>query len=172
QLRDTLHHTLPRHLVPHAIIALPHFPLTRNGKIDRNALPAPDPTTVRSAPPGDAVQRQLAGIWATVLGTPVAGIGVRDDFFAVGGHSLLATQVTAQAGAAFEVDLPVAALFRDPTIAGLADELRRVERRPGWVDTVAGLREAVAALTEDQARRALAAATRPGPPYDETGAPR
>ncbi|MDT0533369.1 amino acid adenylation domain-containing protein, partial [Micromonospora sp. DSM 115977] len=41
QLRDTLHHTLPRHLVPHAIIALPHFPLTRNGKIDRNALPAP-----------------------------------------------------------------------------------------------------------------------------------
>ncbi|MEU7934705.1 non-ribosomal peptide synthetase, partial [Micromonospora echinofusca] len=170
-LRDTLHHTLPRHLVPHAILALPHLPLTRNGKIDRNALPTPD-TTNRSRPPGDAVQRQLAGIWATVLGVPVAGLGVDDDFFAVGGHSLLATQVTAQAGAAFEVDLPVAALFRDPTIAGLAGELRRVERRPGWVDTVAGLREAVAALTEDQARRALAAATRPEQPYDQTGAPR
>ncbi|MER6758121.1 phosphopantetheine-binding protein, partial [Micromonospora echinofusca] len=156
---------------PHAILALPHLPLTRNGKIDRNALPTPD-TTSRSRPPGDAVQRQLAGIWATVLGVPVAGLGVDDDFFAVGGHSLLATQVTAQAGAAFEVDLPVAALFRDPTIAGLAGELRRVERRPGWVDTVAGLREAVAALTEDQARRALAAATRPEQPYDQTGAPR
>ncbi|MEU6076192.1 phosphopantetheine-binding protein, partial [Micromonospora sp. NPDC047074] len=157
--------------VPHSIIALPHFPLTRNGKIDRTALPTPD-TTTHSAPPADTVQRQLAEIWATVLGTTGAGIGVHDDFFALGGHSLLATQVTAQAGAAFEVELPVAALFRDPTIAGLAGELRRVERRPGWVDSVAVLREAVAALTEDEARRALAAASRPDQPYDRTGAPR
>src|SRR5262249_54239381 len=72
--------------------------------------------------PRDAVEETLAGIYAEVLRVPQ--VGVHDDFFVLGGHSLRATQVAARVRATLEVELPVRAVFEEPTVAGLADRVR------------------------------------------------
>ncbi|WP_203854857.1 non-ribosomal peptide synthetase, partial [Dactylosporangium siamense] len=112
---------LPEYMVPSVFVSLPALPLSANGKVDRAALPAPDlsrPADAFVAPEGP-VQEVLAGIWAEVLG--VERVGVHDNFFALGGHSLLATRVVSRVRLAFEVELPVAALFDTPTVAELAE---------------------------------------------------
>jgi amino acid adenylation domain-containing protein len=120
-LQAFLQQRLPGYLVPDAIVMLDALPLTPNGKLDRGALPAPDderPTRGGYLPPRTPVEELLAGIWATVLQLERVGIG--DNFFAIGGHSLLATQVVSRIRAAMGVELPLRALFEDPTIGGLA----------------------------------------------------
>ncbi|MEA2693984.1 MAG: hypothetical protein QOJ16_3371, partial [Acidobacteriota bacterium] len=115
---------LPAFLVPSVILTLPELPLSAHGKIDRRALPPP--ALAPSAGDGAArteLEALLAGIFAAVLGVPAVGRG--DDFFALGGHSLLATQVLARARRACGVELPLAALFETPTVAGLAARLER-----------------------------------------------
>src|ERR1044071_3529467 len=74
--------------------------------------------------PAGPVQELLAGIWTELLGTDrklgTDRIGAYDNFFALGGHSLLATQVVSRVRVVFDVEVPVAAVFDTPTIAGLA----------------------------------------------------
>jgi amino acid adenylation domain-containing protein len=124
ELREHLGTTLPQYMVPSAFVPLDALPLTENGKLDRRALPAPDPASQveqRYVEPDTGVQRAIARIWAEVLG--VDRVGIDDDFFALGGHSLLATQVVAKlrtvtAGTAAQVG--VMDLFQHPTVRGLA----------------------------------------------------
>ncbi|MFG1690528.1 condensation domain-containing protein, partial [Nonomuraea sp. NPDC049269] len=89
---------------------------------DRAALPVPDGSRPDLAdsyqPPTTPTEQLLAGIWADLLG--VDQVGVRDNFFDLGGHSLLATQVVSRVRAVLGVDLPLAVLFDQPTVAGLA----------------------------------------------------
>ena len=73
-------------------------------------------------PPGDEVEAALARIWEELFG--IERIGAEDDFLALGGHSLLAIQVTTQIRNTLGVDLPVSALFEQPTVALLARRLR------------------------------------------------
>jgi acyl carrier protein len=68
--------------------------------------------------PSTPAQELLAGIWATVLG--LDQVGAEDSFFELGGHSLLATQVTSRVRAVFGVEIDLADLFDQPTVAGLA----------------------------------------------------
>jgi acyl transferase domain-containing protein len=74
--------------------------------------------------PSDDVERIVAGIWEKMLG--IGRISVKDDFFKLGGHSLLATQLIAELRKATETEVAVAALFKDPTIAGLSEEVRKL----------------------------------------------
>ena len=69
-------------------------------------------------PPTTVAEEILVEVWRELLG--IGGIGVRDDFFHLGGHSLLGMQVVSRIRDAFQVDLPLAAIFQAPTIAGLA----------------------------------------------------
>jgi len=118
-LRAALADSLPDYMIPSAFVTLAAFPLTTNGKLDRNALPAPDPAASETAyeAPATETERQIAVIWAEILGrTP---IGRHDDFFALGGHSLLAMRVAVklrQAG----LPLDVRRLFSHSTPARLA----------------------------------------------------
>ena len=66
--------------------------------------------------------RRLAGIWQQVL--QVHRIGAHDNFFDLGGHSLMATQVISRIREAFDAEVPLIALFENPTIAGLAAVIR------------------------------------------------
>ncbi|GAA2061956.1 non-ribosomal peptide synthase/polyketide synthase [Catenulispora yoronensis] len=121
-LRSFSRDRLPEHLIPAVFVEIAAIPLTRNGKVDRGALPVPDGVRPDAATGFVAARTPteeiLAGVWADVLG--VDRVGVADDFFELGGHSLLATRVMSRIRAVFEAEIPLAALFDEPTVAGLA----------------------------------------------------
>ncbi|MDH3283889.1 MAG: amino acid adenylation domain-containing protein, partial [Acidobacteriota bacterium] len=123
ELRDFLKTKLPDHMIPQAFVTLDAMPLTKNGKIDRAALPAPDADRpdVEEAfvAPRNETEQTLAEIWEGVLGS--SPIGVRDDFFELGGHSMIAVQLFSRIVDAFKVDLPLDTLFQSPTIESLAE---------------------------------------------------
>jgi amino acid adenylation domain-containing protein len=136
-LRRSLQLSLPEYMVPSTIVALEALPLTANGKLDRGALPAASGGPAagesdRGDRPRGPVEEGVASIWGELLGRE--RIGVRDDFFQLGGHSLLATRALSRLRRTFGVELPLEALFEDPTVAGIA---ARVEERMRSGDAVA-----------------------------------
>jgi acyl carrier protein len=136
ELRRHLGAMLPEYMIPAHLVALAALPRTPNGKVDRRSLPAPEAGQVTSGvafeSPRTATEHALAQIWAEVLGVPQ--VGVHDDFFELGGHSLLATQVMARVRDAFQVELPLRALFEAPTVEGL--EIVIAQRRATQSDRV------------------------------------
>jgi acyl carrier protein len=122
ELAGYLRERLPEYMMPSAFVTLDSLPLTSSGKVDRRALPAPDPFGFRAenayAEPRTPVEERLVEIWEEVLG--LERVGVHDDFFELGGHSLLATRVVSRLNRHFGVELPLRVLFEDPTIEGLA----------------------------------------------------
>jgi amino acid adenylation domain-containing protein len=124
-LRSFLKQKLPEPLVPFAFVTLDAFPLMPNGKVDRSALPAPDWTQpVREevfVAPRTVTERQLAVIWAEVLG--VAPVGAHDDFFVLGGHSLSATLVLVRIRERCGVELSHRTIFETPILSALATQI-------------------------------------------------
>ena len=111
---------LPPAMIPSSFVVLGNLPLMPNGKVDRQALPAPR----RNVPgkqfvgPNNACESQLLEIWQAVLGK--RGFGVADNFFDLGGHSLLAAKVLLRIEQRFERKLSLANVFQAPTIQQLA----------------------------------------------------
>ncbi len=130
ELRRHLETKLPSFMIPSAFVVLPSFPLTSNGKVDRQSLPEPEwgraEAEVDSKAPCTPVEEMLAGIFAEVLG--LSRVGVRESFFDLGGHSLLATQVVSRIRAAFGIELPLRVLFEAPTVEGLAPAVEAAMR--------------------------------------------
>ena len=113
-------------MLPASIVWLQSLPLNASGKIDRRALPV---VAVSGAPragvqvaPRDMLEQVLVRIWGNLLKIPE--VGVFDHFFESGGHSLLAAQLVDDIERETGVAIPLAALFADDTIAGLARVLR------------------------------------------------
>jgi acyl carrier protein len=128
ELRSFLRQKLPEYMVPSSFVTVAALPLLPSGKIDRNALPAPDEDKAELSTfvaPRTAVEELLVEIWAEVL--KVEKVGVSDNFFELGGHSLLATQVISRLHKTFDLSLPLQSLFENPTIEGLARIIRTTE---------------------------------------------
>ncbi|KPQ36010.1 MAG: putative non-ribosomal peptide synthetase module [Phormidium sp. OSCR] len=124
-LRQFLTDKLPYYMIPQAFVAIPEFPLTPNGKIDRQALSqfehSPQITATYQAPEND-LEQQLVDIWQTWL--KQERIGRQDNFFDLGGNSLLAIGLCRDIETALNRSIPISALFQHPTIQDFAKLLQ------------------------------------------------
>ncbi|WP_455827934.1 non-ribosomal peptide synthase/polyketide synthase [Pseudomonas kilonensis] len=123
QLKVTLRDQLPDYMVPAHLIFLDRMPLNPNGKLDRQALPEPDASSVQEVwlEPVTPVQQQVAAIWADILG--VERVGLAHHFFELGGHSLLAMQVVSRIRHALGLEVPLKTLFEQPRLEGFVAAL-------------------------------------------------
>ncbi|MBD2521400.1 non-ribosomal peptide synthase/polyketide synthase [Nostoc sp. FACHB-133] len=129
-LRSFLKEKLPEYMIPSAIVILESLPLTSNGKIDRRALPAPEPSNKLSdkyVAPSTPLEEILALIWQEVL--KIELVGRHDNFFTLGGHSLLATQLVSRVRSSLKLELPLRSLFAAPTIAELAPLIQQLQQQ-------------------------------------------
>ncbi|MFI1393499.1 amino acid adenylation domain-containing protein [Streptomyces sp. NPDC020681] len=111
--------SLPTHLVPAAVLVLDSLPLLPSGKLDRQALPAPDEQPRRAGrSPRTEVERVLCGLFTEVLG--VEDIGIDDSFFELGGHSLRGMRLIGRIRARLGAELTIRTLFQNRTVAELA----------------------------------------------------
>lgn len=145
-LRARLQVSLPTYMVPASIVAVPSLPLTAAGKLDRKALTSLAELGSGSRPavrvmPASPHQKIVAEIWARCLGT--APIGLDEDFFEIGGHSLLATRVLNEVREAFQVALPLRAVFEHRSVRALADAIE------------SAVLDEIAALTDEDVAAAL-----------------
>jgi amino acid adenylation domain-containing protein len=137
-LRAELQSRLPRHMVPNWVIALPQFPLTPNGKVDRARLPAPlaqggsDEGPLE--PPSGDLERIIAAIWCEVLGLPA--VDRNQNFFDAGGHSIKMARVHSQLQRQLPSAPSLVELFQYPTVAALA---ARLASAPGPAATAAAI---------------------------------
>lgn len=150
-LRAQLAATLPDYMLPAQLVQLAALPLNANGKVDRNALPAPSAADAQHASTDErragSVEAGLEAIWTQLLNLP--RVGVDQQFFEVGGSSLLLGQVLQAIEARLGVKLEIIDLIKHSTIRSLAQHIRALQQRS------AGTR---AAAAKPRARGGLAAA--------------
>ncbi|HLP62189.1 MAG TPA: condensation domain-containing protein, partial [Candidatus Deferrimicrobium sp.] len=128
ELRDYLSGRIPGYMIPSYFVRIEKIPLTANGKLDREALPQPgmksDETYVA---PRNEIEMTLVELWTEILGIQ-ADIGIDDNFFALGGHSLKATVLAAKFRRTFNVEIPLAEIFKTPTIRRLAQFIATAQK--------------------------------------------
>ena len=149
-LREHVRVALPDYMVPAAFVVMAAMPLTPNGKLDRDALPAPDRAAVQvreyEAPQGE-VEVCLVAAWQELL--RIERVGRHDNFFELGGHSLLALRAVSRASEAFGVHLGLRDLFERQTPAALAAYIETLQ----WAR--AGLSATAAPASEERERATI-----------------
>jgi amino acid adenylation domain-containing protein/FkbM family methyltransferase len=129
-LLNYLSQLLPKYMLPQFFIAMPFFPLTANGKIDRQALPLPQVQVAKiENKPLTDLEQSLLQIWQKIL--PVQNFGIEDNFFQLGGHSLLAIKLVALINQEFRCQFSLRTIFDYPTISLLAQQLSATDRETG-----------------------------------------
>ncbi|MDQ1355232.1 MAG: hypothetical protein QG657_5542, partial [Acidobacteriota bacterium] len=127
-MREYLARVLPDYMLPSHFVFLAQIPLTPSGKVDRRALPEPgtkeEPDNYTA--PRNEIEKKMAAIWSDVLLIP--RIGIDDNFFQSGGHSLKATVMTAQVLKVLNIKVPLAEIFRRPTIRELGRYIQAEEK--------------------------------------------
>jgi amino acid adenylation domain-containing protein len=130
-LRAYCRSLLPEYMVPSGFVLVDSLPLTQSGKLDRAQLPvvheAADLPNRATAAPQTPNEKMLAAIWADIL--PRGQFGIHDNFFDLGGHSLMATRMVSRIRAEFGLELPLRAVFEQPTVAALAEQIFELQTR-------------------------------------------
>ncbi|UCH94150.1 MAG: amino acid adenylation domain-containing protein [Candidatus Aminicenantes bacterium] len=128
ELREYLSKTLPDYMIPSYFVQMEKMPITKNGKLDRKALPGPELGGGKKyVPPRDSVEEKMVELWAKVLfgeDAPHSPIGIDDNFFELGGQSLKATVLVYHSHKVFDVKLSLVQIFKTPTIRGLAEHIK------------------------------------------------
>ncbi|MCP5046409.1 MAG: amino acid adenylation domain-containing protein, partial [bacterium] len=116
-LREFLSRDLPDYMVPSYFMFLEKIPLTPNGKVDRQALPPPGASAEEQyTAPATPLEKQLVEIWSGLLDIEKESIGIDGNFFQLGGHSLNAFLMISRVHKALNVDIPLAAIFKNPSV--------------------------------------------------------
>nr|QEO74644.1 AMP-dependent synthetase and ligase [uncultured bacterium] len=125
ELRHFLQEKLPAYMIPSEFVSLDQMPLTPNGKVDRQALPAlagkQHSREKNYVIPRTPLENNLADIWAEVL--QLKRVGADDNFFELGGHSLTATRVISQIRDRLQTEISLQEFFNSPTVAELAQRI-------------------------------------------------
>ncbi|WP_411810134.1 bacitracin non-ribosomal peptide synthetase BacC [Bacillus paralicheniformis] len=125
ELKGFLGEKLPDYMIPAYFVNMDKLPLTKNGKVDRKALPEPDRTMGAESEyeaPRNETEEKLAAIWRDILKVEKAGIN--DHFFELGGHSLKAAAMAARIRKELKAEIPLGQIFKTPTIKGLGEYIR------------------------------------------------
>lgn len=129
QIREFLSARLPEYMIPSVFIELSELPLDPSGKINRRALPQPDPEHLaiktEYVAPRTPTEEKLCLMIKNIL--QIERVGVHDSFFDLGGHSMMATQVVSRIREEFEVEISLRTLFEHPTAAGIAQAIAEVQ---------------------------------------------
>ncbi len=105
-------------MIPTAFVRLNVFPLTANGKLDKQALPIPRYTTNQHyQAPVTELEKKVAEIWSEALGLKL--IGIEDNFFELGGHSLSAVRIISKINSTLGKDISLREFYEAPTIKAL-----------------------------------------------------
>ncbi|HEY0501649.1 MAG TPA: amino acid adenylation domain-containing protein, partial [Kutzneria sp.] len=116
---------LPEYMVPPTVVTLDQLPLSRNGKVDRRALPDPMAAGADFVAPRTDLEATVAGIWAELLNLPK--VGIDDNFFELGGDSILSIRLVSRLLTDCGVSISPRALFAHPTIAELVGTFAAIE---------------------------------------------
>gem|GEM_PF-2374775 len=127
-LRAYLAERLPDYMIPAVFVRLPTMPVNTSGKIDRQALPAPDFADVEThyQAPANETETRLCAIWEALLGIP--RVGVTTNFFHLGGNSLTVAQLALKINATFQIDLAPQDLFAANTVKAQAARIQRTAK--------------------------------------------
>jgi len=157
ELRSYLQQRLPDYMVPSQFVSLTELPLTVNGKVDRRALPDPNIERAKSdeefCGPRTSAEEMLASIWSEVL--RIQQVGIHDSFFELGGESILAIRLISRINKDFDIELPVRALFEQPTIAELATLIVQHQAESADKEELLKLLDELGDVSEDEARSLL-----------------
>jgi acyl carrier protein len=140
---------------PQAIVLVPSFPRTTNGKVDYRALPAPQADQAAGqraiTPPRTPLEAQLLDIFRRVLG--VAAISVDDSIFELGGDSLSIFRITTQANQA-GIPLTAKQLFQSRSVSAAAAEIEK--QKQAGADTDVATTHTIKAVARDRFRKVQA----------------
>jgi amino acid adenylation domain-containing protein len=129
-VQAALERTLPAYMVPSAIISLKSMPINPNSKLDRFALPAPEPVKRAIVEPETQTEAEICGVWKEILA--IDPISIDDNFFAIGGNSLGAIRIlSALRRRSSKFRATIADLFNNPTIRDFARILDNGEEQAG-----------------------------------------
>ncbi|WP_146052881.1 non-ribosomal peptide synthetase, partial [Aquimarina sp. I32.4] len=144
---------LPNYMVPSVVVFLDALPITPNGKIDKKALPAPDPSEIVSdtyVAPSTPIEIELASIWEELLN--LKKIGIHDNFFELGGHSLLVMRLVSIVRKQLKVELTVKDIFEKATIFFLSHFIQTTKTDVVLPDILTGIRPVDIPLSFSQER--------------------
>lgn len=135
KMRSFLADNLAAYKIPHRFVLIDALPKNAMGKVQHFRVRKElvhgveiDQQGIDESnyiPPRTPTEEVLCAIWAEVLG--IERVGIRNNFFEIGGNSLLATQVFSRVASAFGLNLPLQALFENPTIAQLAERIKNAQ---------------------------------------------
>jgi len=121
-LIDRLNQVLPEYMIPSVFVEMDSFPMTINGKLDRNALPEPEfRSQDEYIAPSTELEHSMCEIWQDVLG--VDKIGLNDNFFRIGGNSILAVSLSHKISNDLVLEVSLADIFSNPTISKLLSKV-------------------------------------------------
>ena len=127
QVKTSLVKLLPDYMIPAYMMQIESIPLTRNGKLDKRALPGIETKTeTEYVPPRTEIEEKLCLIFAKILG--VKQVGIKDSFFELGGHSLRATRLVNMLESETGVRIALKEVFRSPTVEALAELVTKADR--------------------------------------------